>query len=67
MRCTSCNRPHTPTLIHRNGKPTFESLCSSCKGGSKMGYANTHEHVLGLDEEPLVIIAKTGSIRAESY
>ncbi len=67
MRCKSCNRPFTPTLSYRANKPYFATTCSRCNSSNHQGYANSHEHVLGFEEEPLVMVAKTGSIKMQEY
>ncbi len=65
MRCTSCNKPFYPTLSYRYNKPYFSELCSSCVSKFRQGYANSHEHVQGLQEEPLVMVATIGSLKVE--
>lgn len=67
MRCKSCNKPFTPALTNRHGKLVFAPLCNSCKGKYHQGYSNTHDHVHGLEDEPLVMVAKTGVLRTETY
>lgn len=67
MRCKACNRPFTPALSYNNDKPIFATICSSCSSSYHQGCSTSHEHVQGIDEEPLVIIAKIGSLTTEEY
>ena len=66
-RCIDCNRPFTPTQSQKGSKVFFSKVCYSCNSKFHQGYATSHEHVLGIEEEPLVQIAKQGSIRTEIY
>lgn len=67
MRCKSCDKPFRPAILNRQHKLIFASICSHCNGLTNQGYATTHEYVLGSEEEPQVIIAKTGSIKIEEH
>lgn len=67
MRCVCCNRPFTPSQSQKGNMVFFSKTCYTCNSNFYKGYANTHEHVLGIDEEPLTMIAKKGSIKTEEY
>lgn len=66
MRCKSCNTPFRPAISYVEGRAIFAELCSSCQGKTNISYVNSHDHVLGLDEDPTVIISKSGSIRTDT-
>ena len=67
MRCTACNQPFFASVTSKRGKFTgFEKLCYPCRSSKGEGHSG-NSYIHPLDEEPIVKIAKEGSITVETF
>lgn len=66
MRCIACNTPFHATLsTDLEGNPFFATHCGACIVPKSDSHTYCHDYICGVEESPLVMVAKEQSISTQ--